>query len=94
MTFPLACKLVRRAGGSSSLGEVLIIEVGEPFQILDVARRMIEKFGKDIEIVFTGLLEGEKLHEELVGFKENLECRFRPQISHTRADANSPDRLD
>lgn len=94
MTIPEACQLVIQAGGIGRAGEVLILDMGEPVKILDVARRMIAMSGKKIEIVFTGLRDGEKLHEELVGFKENLERPFHPQISHTRAEAISPERLD
>lgn len=94
MTIPEACQLVIQAGGIGRPGEVLILDMGEPVKILDVANRMIAMSGKKIEIVFTGLREGEKLHEVLVGNKENLERPFHPKISHTRADAISPDRLD
>jgi dTDP-glucose 4,6-dehydratase len=67
MTIPEACQLVVQAGGIGRRGEVLILDMGEPVLILDVAKRMIAQSGKDIEIVFTGLRHGEKLHEELVG---------------------------
>lgn len=94
MTIPEACQLVIQAGGIGRRGEVLILDMGEPVRILDVARRMIAMSGKRIEIVFTGLREGEKMHEELVGSREDLERPFHPQISHTRADSISPARLD
>jgi len=94
MTIPEACQLVIQAGGIGRPGEVLILDMGEPVKILDVAKRMIAMSGKKIEIVFTGLRDGEKLHEVLVGHKENLERPFHPQVSHTRADSLSPERLD
>lgn len=94
MTIPEACQLVIQAGGIGRPGEVLILDMGEPVSILDVAKRMISMSGKNIEIVFTGLREGEKLHEELVGTRESLERPFHPQISHTRADPLPPERLD
>lgn len=94
MTIPEACQLVIQAGGIGRPGEVLILDMGEPVKILDVAKRMIAMSGKKVEIVFTGLREGEKLHEVLVGHSENLERPFHPKISHTRADSLSPDRLD
>jgi dTDP-glucose 4,6-dehydratase len=68
--------------------------MGEPVSILEVAKRMIAMSGKQIEIRFTGLRHGEKLHEELVGSRENLERPFHPQISHTTADPITPQRLD
>lgn len=94
MTIPEACQLVIQAGGIGRPGEVLILDMGEPVSILEVAKRMIAMSGKQIEIVFTGLRDGEKLHEELVGSRESLERPFHPQISHTRADSISPERLD
>lgn len=94
MTIPEACQLVIQAGGIGRPGEVLILDMGEPVSILEVAKRMIAMSGKQIEIIFTGLRHGEKLHEELVGSRENLERPFHPQISHTTADPITPQRLD
>ncbi|WP_404473103.1 polysaccharide biosynthesis protein [Microbacterium aerolatum] len=94
MTIPEACQLVIQAGGIGRAGEVLILDMGEPVSILEVAKRMIAMSGKSIEIVFTGLRHGEKLHEVLVGSREDLERPFHPKVSHTRADSISPERLD
>lgn len=94
MTIPEACQLVIQAGGIGRPGEILILDMGEPVSILEVAKRMIAMSGKNIEIVFTGLRHGEKLHEVLVGTREDLERPFHPKVSHTRADVITPDRLD
>ena len=94
MTIPEACQLVIQAGGIGRRGEVLILDMGEPVSILDVARRMIAQSGKDIEIVFTGLRHGEKLHEELVGHGEGNERPFHPKITHAHVDTISPEVLD
>ena len=94
MTIPEACQLVIQAGGIGRSGEILILDMGEPVSILDVAQRMIAMSGKNIEIVFTGLRHGEKLHEVLVGDREDLERPFHPKVSHTSADSISPERLD
>ncbi|MBT2484993.1 polysaccharide biosynthesis protein [Microbacterium sp. ISL-108] len=94
MTIPEACQLVVQAGGIGRAGEVLILDMGEPVSILEVAKRMISMSGKNIEIIFTGLRPGEKLHEELVGSRENLERPFHPKVSHTQADVITPERLD
>ncbi|WP_136055508.1 nucleoside-diphosphate sugar epimerase/dehydratase [Microbacterium sp. K24] len=94
MTIPEACQLVVQAGAIGRAGEVLILDMGEPVSILEVAKRMVAMSGKNIEIVFTGLRPGEKLHEELVGSRENLERPFHPKVSHTRADVITPERLD
>ncbi|MEW1961044.1 nucleoside-diphosphate sugar epimerase/dehydratase [Microbacterium sp. NPDC077644] len=94
MTIPEACQLVIQAGGIGRPGEILILDMGEPVSILEVAKRMIAMSGKNIEIVFTGLRHGEKLHEVLVGTREDLERPFHPKVSHTRADVITPERLD
>lgn len=94
MTIPEASQLVIQAGGIGSPGEVLILDMGDPVSILDVARRMIESSGKHIEIVFTGLRHGEKLHEELVTLEEGDERPFHPKISHAKVDTLAPAGLD
>ncbi len=94
MTIPEACQLVIQAGGIGRPGEVLILDMGEPVGILDVAKRMIAQSGKSIEIVYTGLRHGEKLHEELVAEGEGDERPFHPKISHARVDTMSPEVLD
>lgn len=94
MTIPEACQLVIQAGGVGRPGEVLILDMGDPVRILDVAERMIEQSGKDIEIVYTGLRHGEKLHEELVGAGESDERPFHPKISHALVKSLDVNRLD
>ncbi|AWB85665.1 polysaccharide biosynthesis protein [Mycetocola zhujimingii] len=94
MTIPEACQLVVQGGGIGSGGEVLILDMGEPVRILDVAQRMISMSGKDIEIQFTGLRHGEKLHEELIGSNETDERPLHPKISHARVGGISPERLN
>lgn len=83
MTIPEACQLVVQAGGIGLPGEVLILDMGEPVRILDVAERMIEMSGRDIGIIFTGLRPGEKMHEELIGVGETDERPMHPKISHS-----------
>lgn len=94
MTIPEASQLVIQAGGIGRPGEVLILDMGEPVLILDVAKRMIAQSGKDIDILFTGLRHGEKLHEVLVGDGEGDERPFHPKISHAHVDTISPTVLD
>ncbi|CAA9265891.1 MAG: UDP-N-acetylglucosamine 4,6-dehydratase [uncultured Arthrobacter sp.] len=94
MTIPEACQLVVQAGAIGRGGEVLILDMGEPVKILDVAQRMIAMSGKEVPIVFTGLRPGEKLHEDLVGVDENDSRPLHPKISHTPVAPLDPARLD
>jgi FlaA1/EpsC-like NDP-sugar epimerase len=86
MTIPEACQLVVQAGGIGRPGEVLILDMGQPVKILDVAKRMIRMSGKPIEIVYTGLRPHEKLHEELIGAGEHDERPFHSKITHTQGE--------
>ncbi|MFA0964667.1 polysaccharide biosynthesis protein [Roseivirga sp. BDSF3-8] len=75
MTIPEACQLVLEAGAMGNGGEIFIFDMGKSIKIADLARKMIRLSGlvenRDIEIVFTGLREGEKLYEELLNDSEN-----------------------
>jgi FlaA1/EpsC-like NDP-sugar epimerase len=84
MTIPEAVGLVLLAG-LGGYGELLILEMGEPIRILDLARMMISLAGhvpdKDIGIVITGLRPGEKLDEELMTAEEAARSReMRPKV--------------
>lgn len=93
MTIPEACQLVVQAGAIGCPGEVLILDMGDPVRIMDVAERMIAKSGRKISISITGLRQGEKLHEDLVGAGESDRRPFHPKISHTPVPPLSPDDL-
>ncbi len=71
MMIPEACELVIQAAALGRGGEALVLDMGEPVRIVDVARQIIQLSGKDeVEIAFTGLRPGEKLHEDLFGDDE------------------------
>ncbi len=76
MTIPEAAQLIIQAGSMGEGGEIFILEMGTPVKIADMARDLIKFSGKepdrDIQIVFTGLREGEKLHEELTTSGEDV----------------------
>lgn len=94
MTIPEACQLVIQAGAIGRAQEVLILDMGEPVKILDVAERMIAMSGTTIDIVYTGLRPGEKLHEVLLGLDELDERPFHPKISHALVSSLAPSDLD
>ena len=69
MTIPEAARLVLQAAAIGESGQVLVLDMGEPVKIADLARDLIRMAGhtlQEIPIVFTGLRPGEKLYEELL----------------------------
>lgn len=89
MTIPEAAQLVIQAGSMGLGGEVFVLDMGEPVNIVDLARKMINLSGLtvkddcnpggDIEITFSGLRPGEKLYEELL-IGENPEVTTHKKI--------------
>jgi FlaA1/EpsC-like NDP-sugar epimerase len=75
MTIPEAVQLVLQAGALGECGETFVLDMGQPIKIVDLARDLIRLSGlhegTDIDIVFTGLQKGEKMHEELFYTTEN-----------------------
>ncbi|MUL46252.1 polysaccharide biosynthesis protein [Mycobacterium sp. CBMA293] len=84
MTIPEACQLVLQAAAIGNGGEALVLDMGEPVRIADVARLLICRAQRtDVDIVWTGMRAGEKLHEELFGADEVRDHRpAHPLISH------------
>jgi FlaA1/EpsC-like NDP-sugar epimerase len=94
MTAEEAAELVIQAGALGIDGEVLVLDVGEPVRIADVAARMVAQAESDVEIVFTGLRPGEKLHEALWGEAERPRKGPHPLISHLLAPSLHPSVID
>jgi FlaA1/EpsC-like NDP-sugar epimerase len=84
MTIPEAASLVVQAGAIGGRGDVFVLDMGEPVQILDLAMQMIRLSGKDperdIDVKIVGTRPGEKLHEELWGEGEIAEPTAHPKI--------------
>ena len=84
MTIPEAVRLVIQASALTRGGDLFMLEMGESIRIAELAERMIRLHGLrpevDIQIEFTGLRPGEKLHEELIENEESREATNHAQI--------------
>lgn len=85
MTIPEACQLVLQAAAIGEDGYVMVLDMGEPVRIVDIARSLVAMSNRDTEIVFTGLRDGEKLDEELFGDYEGTVVRIHEKISRVEA---------
>jgi FlaA1/EpsC-like NDP-sugar epimerase len=90
MTVQEAVQLVIQAGAVGRDGEVLVLDMGEPVLIDDVARRMAADSPRPVEIVYTGLRPGEKLHEDLLGKGEVDRRPCHPLISQVPVPPLTP----
>jgi FlaA1/EpsC-like NDP-sugar epimerase len=85
MTIPEASSLVVQAGAIGGRGDVYVLDMGEPVNIVELARNMIRLSGKeperDVAIDFVGTRPGEKLHEELWNDGETVHATPHPKIN-------------
>lgn len=83
MTIPEASQLVLQAAAMGRGGEVFLLEMGDPVKIVDLARDLIRLSGlpeDGIEITFTGVRPGEKMHEELALEEEQTLETAHPKL--------------
>ena len=91
MLIPEACQLVLQAAAIGADGQVMVLDMGTPAKINDVATTLIDLSGRDdIEIIYTGLRPGEKLSEELFTPGEDIQQSAHPLVSHVDVAALSP----
>jgi FlaA1/EpsC-like NDP-sugar epimerase len=92
MSLSEATQLLLQAGLQGKGGEILVLDMGEPVRIVDLAHDMIRLYGADpdrVAIVFTGLRPGEKLYEELLTEEESTLPTPHPKLRIAQArDAN------
>ncbi len=94
MTTDEAVQLVLQAAVIGRDGEVLVLDMGEPVLIADIARRLAAGADREIDIVFTGLRPGEKLTEDILGLGELAERPRHPLIRHVPVPVLPPSRID
>ncbi|MGC4765848.1 polysaccharide biosynthesis protein [Micromonospora sp. DT46] len=90
MTVQEAVHLVLQAAEIGRDGEALVLDMGEPVRIADLARQMAEQAESGVPIVYTGLRPGEKLHEDLFGTGETDTRPLHPLVSHVAVPALDP----
>ena len=90
MTIPEAVRLVVQAGAIGDPGEVMILDMGEPVKIVDLAQQLIDMLSPNTKIEFTGLRPAEKLHEILISSTESGVTKQHPRITHTAGEILDP----
>jgi FlaA1/EpsC-like NDP-sugar epimerase len=90
MTIPEACELVLQSGAIGQSGDVLVLDMGEPVRIVDVARRLIDESHRSVDIEYTGLRHGEKLHEVLLSANEQGTPSRHPLITQVSVPPLDP----
>ena len=91
MTIPEAARLVLQAAAIGESGQVLVLDMGEPVKIVDLARDMIRLSGRspdEIQIVFSGLRPGEKLYEELLADADSTLPTAIPRLRIARLQSS------
>ena len=93
MTANEAVQLVLQAAVIGADGEALVLDMGDPVRIADIARRLAAGSPRRVDIVFTGLRPGEKLREDLLGQGEADSRPHHPLIRQTPVASLRPERL-
>jgi FlaA1/EpsC-like NDP-sugar epimerase len=90
-----AVQLVLQAGVLGRGGEVLVLDMGEPVEIEELARELIRFYGlrpeQDVPIVYTGVRPGEKFHEELLTAEEGTDATAHERLFVARMTTPSTD---
>jgi FlaA1/EpsC-like NDP-sugar epimerase len=90
MTIPEAVRLVIQAAAIGRPGEALVLDMGDPVRIADIAQQLTLLAGRSVQVLYTGLRNGEKLHEELFGDDEIDERPVHSAVSHVAVPSLDP----
>jgi FlaA1/EpsC-like NDP-sugar epimerase len=94
MTIPEAARLVLQAAAIGDTGQVLVMDMGEPVRITELAQQLIRLAGHGalgVDIEFSGLRSGEKLYEELLADADTTLPTVVPQLRLARLSQGVPD---
>lgn len=98
MTISEATLLVLEASAIGQNGQLMVLKMGDPIKIVDLARDMITlaglSVGEDIEISYIGLRPGEKIHEELFIAEDHLESEDHEKMIIAHSEAINSEVLD
>jgi FlaA1/EpsC-like NDP-sugar epimerase len=93
MTIPEAARLVLQAAAIGETGQVLVLDMGEPVKVVELARQMIRLAGRseaEVRIEFSGLRAGEKLYEELLADADTTLPTSVPALRIARLSGSQP----
>lgn len=95
MLIPEACQLVLQSAAIGRDGEVMVLEMGNPVKIDDVAKTLIQMSRrKDVDIMYTGLRPGEKMSEELFTPGESIKSTDHELVSSVYVPPLAPTLID
>ncbi|MEO8468050.1 MAG: nucleoside-diphosphate sugar epimerase/dehydratase [Chloroflexota bacterium] len=92
MTIPEAVSLILQAGAYETVGDIFILDMGDPVRIVDLADDMIRLSGLDpenVEIIYTGLRPGERLEEHLLHADESMGKTAHERVWRATASSGS-----
>lgn len=94
MTIPEASQLVIQAAAKAHNGEIMVLDMGTPIKIYDLAQQFIKLAGfqlEEVPIKIIGLREGEKLYEELLTASEFIDSQLTERIYKAKIDSAASD---
>jgi len=92
MSIPQAASLVIESTAFAESGKIYVLDMAKPVKIVDVVRRYLDAVGKDdVTIEFSGLRQGEKLHEIVYSETEKLTTTTNDKIFSIDVARNAPD---
>jgi len=97
MTIREAVSLVLQASVIGEKGDTLVLDMGTPVPIMQLVQALIRLSGRrerEVEIVYTGLREGEKLVEELFYRDEEVGQTSFPKIKKARGPGQEWENLE